>query len=295
MNKKLSVSNTASELTAKPDTAGGLSLVDKRALPRALRNYLALQDFIDQARKVLPRPIYGYITGGVENNISLRGNREVFDEIGFVPKPLVDTTQRSMKTELFGKTYSAPFGFAPMGGTSIATYQGDLVLARAAEAANIPMMMSGTSLMKMEDVRAASNNTMFQAYLPGDEDRISETFERAAAAGFETIAVTVDVAVAANRENNVRAGFNNPLRPTPAGMRMDFAGTEPTNRCPTLANRGDRRSATAAGRGFAAAGGASCRSGVGGGIGPGMAGADRGDGRTSADRAAGWRRSLHAC
>jgi L-lactate dehydrogenase (cytochrome) len=56
---------------------------------------------------------------------------------------------------------------------------------------------------------------MFQAYLPGDEDRISETFERAAAAGFETIAVTVDVAVAANRENNVRAGFNNPLRPTP--------------------------------------------------------------------------------
>jgi len=215
MNKKSSVSNTASELTAKPDTAGGLSLVDKRALPRALRNYLALQDFIDQARKVLPRPIYGYITGGVENNISLRGNREVFDEIGFVPKPLVDTTQRSMKTELFGKTYSAPFGFAPMGGTSIATYQGDLVLARAAEAANIPMMMSGTSLMRMEDVRAASNNTMFQAYLPGDEDRISETFERAAAAGFETIAVTVDVAVAANRENNVRTGFNNPLRPTP--------------------------------------------------------------------------------
>jgi L-lactate dehydrogenase (cytochrome) len=100
MNKKSSVSNTASALTAKPDTAGGLSLVDKRALPRALRNYLALQDFIDQARKVLPRPIYGYITGGVENNISLRGNREVFDEIGFVPKPLVDTTQRSMKTEL---------------------------------------------------------------------------------------------------------------------------------------------------------------------------------------------------
>ena len=54
-----------------------------------------------------------------------------------------------------------------------------------------------------------------QAYLPGDEDRISETFERAAKAGFETIAVTVDVQVAGNRENNVRAGYNNPLRPTP--------------------------------------------------------------------------------
>ena len=76
-------------IAPKPDTLGGLSFVDKRALPRHLQQYLALQDFIDQARKVLPRPIYGYVTGGVEDNASLRGNRNVFDEIGFVPKPLV--------------------------------------------------------------------------------------------------------------------------------------------------------------------------------------------------------------
>ena len=206
---------TAETLTPKPDTAGGLSFVDKRSLPRGMRDFLSLQDFIDHARKVLPRPIYGYVTGGVENNMSLRGNRDVFEEVGFVPKPLVDTTQRHMKTELLGHTYNAPFGFAPMGGTSIASYQGDLALARAAADANIPMMMSGASLMRMEDVKAAGRTAMFQAYLPGDEDRISETFERCAKAGFETIAVTVDVQVAANRENNVRAGYNNPLRPTP--------------------------------------------------------------------------------
>src|ERR1700741_1753373 len=209
------VSTAAADFAAKPDNAGGLSIVDKRALPRHLRKYLALQDFIDHARKVLPRPIYGYVTGGVEDNMSLRGNRNVFEKIGSAPKPLVDTTQRTMKTELFGHTYSAPFGFAPMGGTSIATYEGDFVLARAAAAANSPMMMSGASLKRMEDVRAAGRTVMFQAYLPGDEDRITETFERAAKAGFETIAVTVDVQVAANRENNVRAGYNNPLRPTP--------------------------------------------------------------------------------
>ncbi len=205
---------TLDTLAPQPDTAGGLSFVDKRSLPRGMRNYLSLQDFIDQARKVLPRPIYGYVTGGVENNMSLRGNREVFEEIAFVPKPLVDTTARTMKTELLGHTYNAPFGFAPMGGTSIAAYQGDLVLARAAANANIPMMMSGASLVRMEDVKAAGRTAMFQAYLPGDEDRISETFERAAKAGFETMAVTVDVQVAGNRENNVRAGYNNPLRPT---------------------------------------------------------------------------------
>jgi len=199
----------------KPDTAGGLSFVDKRALPRGMRHLLALEDFIEQARKVLPRPIYGYVTGGVENNVSVRGNRSAFDEVGFVPKPLVDTTARTMKTKLFGHTYNAPFGFAPMGGTSIAAYQGDLVLARAAAEANIPMMMSGASLMKMEDVKAAGKTAMFQAYLPGDEQRITETFERAAKAGFDTMAVTVDVQVAANRENNVRAGYNTPLRPSP--------------------------------------------------------------------------------
>jgi len=210
---------TAPQTTAvtepRTDSNGGLSFVDKRTLPRGMRHLLALEDFIEEARKVLPRPIYGYVTGGVETNASLRGNRAVFDEIGFVPKPLVDTTMRTMRTELFGHTYSAPFGFAPMGGTSIAAYQGDLVLARAAAEANIPMMMSGASLMKMEDVRAAGRTVMFQAYLPGDEDRITETFERAAKAGIDTMAVTVDVQVAANRENNVRAGYNTPLRPNP--------------------------------------------------------------------------------
>ncbi len=208
-------STAASGSAHATDTNGGLSFVDKRALPRGMRHLLALEDFIEEARKVLPRPIYGYVTGGVETNASLRGNRSVFDEIGFVPKPLVDTTARTLKTELFGHTYNAPFGFAPMGGTSIAAYQGDFVLARAAAEANIPMMMSGASLMTMEDVRANGKTVMFQAYLPGDEERISETFERAAKAGIDTMAVTVDVQVAANRENNVRAGYNTPLRPTP--------------------------------------------------------------------------------
>src|ERR1051325_4704343 len=86
--------------THKLDSTGGLSIVDKRALPRHLQQYLALQDFIDRARKILPRPIYGYVTGGVEDNASLRGNRNVFDEIGFVPKPLVDTRSEEHTSEL---------------------------------------------------------------------------------------------------------------------------------------------------------------------------------------------------
>ncbi|MEO8441006.1 MAG: alpha-hydroxy acid oxidase [Betaproteobacteria bacterium] len=175
---------------------------------------LSLEDFEAPARRYLPRPMYGYISGGTETNASLRGNRAAFDDYAFVPHALVDVSGRSTKTTLFGHEYAAPFGFAPMGGTSMAAYQGDIVLARCAAAANIPMIMSGASLSKLEDVRAAGNTAWFQAYLPGETGPITELVERCARAGFETLVLTVDVPVGANRENNVRSGFNRPLRPT---------------------------------------------------------------------------------
>ena len=63
--------------------------------PRVLDRMLALEDFEEAARRYLPRPIFGYISGGVENNVSLRSNRAVFDEIAFVPRMLVDTSART--------------------------------------------------------------------------------------------------------------------------------------------------------------------------------------------------------
>ncbi|HUK04899.1 MAG TPA: alpha-hydroxy acid oxidase, partial [Burkholderiales bacterium] len=127
---------------------------------------------------------------------------------------LVDVSGRSTKATLFGREYSAPFGIAPMGGSSMAAYQGDIVLARAAAAANVPMIMSGASLTRLEDVRAAGRTAWFQAYLPGDDAAIRTMVERVARGGFDTLVLTVDVPVGANRENNVRSGFNRPLRPT---------------------------------------------------------------------------------
>src|SRR5580765_5031379 len=141
--------------------------------PRVLRRILALDDFEDAARPVIPRPIFGYMSGGVETNASLRANRAVWDEIAFVPKILVDTSGRTHKTTLFGRTYDAPFGIAPMGGAGMVAYEGDLVLARAAGAANVPMILSGASLTPLERVRQAGSTTWFQAYLPGDDAAIT--------------------------------------------------------------------------------------------------------------------------
>jgi L-lactate dehydrogenase (cytochrome) len=182
---------------------------------------LALDDFVEAARWYMPRPIYGFVTGGAETNAALRENRAQWDEVAFIPKALVDTSERSQKTTLFGHTYDAPFGIAPMGGTAMAAYEGDLVLARAAAAANIPMILSGAALTTLERVRQEGPTAWFQAYLPGETGPITELLERVARAGYDTLVLTVDVQVAANRENNVRSGFDTPLRPT---LRLAWDG-----------------------------------------------------------------------
>ena len=175
---------------------------------------LSLDDFEEAARRVLPRPIFGYAFGGSETGASMRANRAVWDEYSFVPKMLIDTSGRSQMATLFGRSYDSPFGIAPMGGTSMAAFEGDLVLARAAAKANIPMAMSGAALTPLEDVRAEGPTAWFQAYLPGDEETIRRLLERVERAGYDTLVVTVDVQVASNREHYIRTGFHTPLRPS---------------------------------------------------------------------------------
>jgi L-lactate dehydrogenase (cytochrome) len=217
--QELTRSTSSSEQIASP--FAGPAARPRPAQPRILRRILSLDDFEDAARRVIPRPIFGYVTGGAETNASLHANRAVWDEIAFVPKTLVDTSGRTHKTTLFGRTYDAPFGIAPMGGTAMVAYEGDLVLARAAAAANVPMILSGASLTPLERVRQAGPTAWFQAYLPGEAGPITQLVERVARAGYDTLVLTVDVQVAANRENNVRSGFHTQLRPT---LRLAWDG-----------------------------------------------------------------------
>ncbi|KVZ01964.1 alpha-hydroxy acid oxidase [Burkholderia ubonensis] len=189
--------------------------------PRALRNVLSLHDFEARARRILPRPIFGYVSGAAEDNRTLDDNRAVFDEYGLLTRVLRDVSQRQQTVELFGQRFASPFGIAPMGINALSTYRGDIVLARAAKAAGIVSIMSGSSLIPLEEVAEAAPGTWFQAYIPGDHARISALLERIARAGYRTLVITVDIPVSANRENNVRAGFSTPLRP---GLRLCWDG-----------------------------------------------------------------------
>ena len=204
----------------------------ERRVGGRLRRMLSLDDFEAAARRHLPRPVFGYVAGAAETDWTRADNRAAFADYGFLPRVLVDVSTRSAQTTLFGRTHAAPFGIAPLGISALYAYRGDIVLATAAAEADIPMIMSGSSLIRLEEVAAKCPSTWFQAYLPGDVPAIVALIERVARAGFATLVVTVDSQVAGNRENNIRAGFSTPLRPT---LRLAFDGnTHPRWLCGTF-------------------------------------------------------------
>jgi L-lactate dehydrogenase (cytochrome) len=206
-----STASTKTDALHTPDTANRNS----QSTPRRLRRILCLDDFETAARRHLPRPIFGFVAGAVETNASLHDNRAAFGEFGFVPRVLVNVSRRSTQTTLLGHRFAAPFGIAPMGISALVAYRGDTVLAQAAAQANIPMIVSGSSLIRLEELAPIGPNIWFQAYVPGEPERIVPLVERVAAAGFETLVLTVDVPVLSNRENNIRSGFTTPLKPSP--------------------------------------------------------------------------------
>ena len=190
-------------------------------VPSRLRDVLSLDDFEIAARRHLPSPIFAYISGGCETNRSLRGNVDAFADYEWVTRVFVNTSARSLDTPLFGHTWAAPIGIAPMGISALSAYRGDLIQTQAAAQANIPAIMSGSSLIRLEDVAKANPQAWFQAYVPGDSAKIAALLDRVAAAGFGTLVVTADVPTSGNRENNVRAGFSTPLRPD---LRLAWEG-----------------------------------------------------------------------
>lgn len=190
-------------------------------VPKRLQRVLSLADFEDAARRHLPSPIFAYVSGGCETDRALRGSEDAFADYDWVTRVFISTSRRSLATTLFGERWAAPIGIAPMGVSALSAYRGDLIQTQAAAAAQIPAIMSGSSLIRLEDIAAANPKAWFQAYVPGEPQRIDALVDRVAAAGFKTLVVTADVPVSGNRENNIRARFSTPLRPS---LRLAWDG-----------------------------------------------------------------------
>ena len=189
--------------------------------PAWLRRYLNAADFERAAQRRLPRIVHEFVSGGSEDGVSLRANRADFERIALRPRGLAAVANVSQQVELWGRRYSSPIGVAPMGVSAICRKECDLHLARAAHAARIPFILSGASTFPMERLQQETPGIWYQAYLPGDTQRLGRILARLERARIEVLVVTSDTAVAGNRENNERTGFSIPFRPS---MRLALDG-----------------------------------------------------------------------
>lgn len=178
-----------------------------------------IDDLRRMAQRRLPRVAYEFLDRGAEDDVTLTVNRSVFEAIRFRPRTLVDVSRRSQSVSLFGKSYASPFGIAPTGAAGLYCFEADLALARAAEAAGVPFVLSTASFIALERVaREAGGSKWFQLYMSKDRDAARNLVARARDAGYEVLVVTTDIPVAGNREYNRRNNFEIPFRLNLANM-----------------------------------------------------------------------------
>ena len=178
------------------------------------RAALNIEDLHKIAKKRLPRIAYEFLAGGVEDDVTLRNNRAVFESIRLRPRTLVNVAERSQQVTVFNRTFNCPFGIAPTGAAGLYGYAADIALARAARDAGIPFVLSTASFEPMEKVaqEAAGGALWFQLYMSKDREVAKGLVMRALNAGYEALVMTSDVVVQANREYNERNGFTIPFR-----------------------------------------------------------------------------------
>jgi (S)-mandelate dehydrogenase len=170
---------------------------------------LNIADLRRLAGRRLPKVVFDYIEGGAEDEIGLDENRAAFTRRKLVPQFFTQCGAIDLKTSLFGKDYAAPFGIAPTGFAGLFRPRGDIMLAEAALAENIPYIMSGTCNAAIEELPpAAARNGWYQLYTGRDQAIDEDIVRRAADAGMETLVLTVDSEVRTKRERDLRNGFS---------------------------------------------------------------------------------------
>lgn len=182
------------------------------AKKRRLQGALTIHDLRAIAQRRTPKAPFDYTEGAAEAELSLGRARQAFDDIEFHPAILRDVSQVDTGWDVLGKRVELPFGIAPTGFTRMMHTEGEIAGATAAAAAGIPFSLSTMGTSSIEDVKAAApdGRNWFQLYMWKDRERSMQLVERAAAAGYDTLLVTVDVPVAGARLRDKRNGFSIP-------------------------------------------------------------------------------------
>ncbi len=182
------------------------------ARERRLNEALTIYDLRDIAHRRTPQAPFDYTDGSADQEISLARARQAFEDIEFQPRILRDVSDLDLSSTVLGKKVAMPFGIAPTGFTRMMHAEGEIAGSQAAEAAGIPFSLSTMGTRSIEEVAAAAPNgrNWFQLYMWKDREKSMALVERAQAAGFDTLLLTVDVPVAGARLRDKRNGMTIP-------------------------------------------------------------------------------------
>jgi L-lactate dehydrogenase (cytochrome) len=178
---------------------------------RRLAGAASVEDLRRIARRRLPRGVFDYIDGAAEDERTLAANAAAFAETTFRPRVMQGLRGADPTASVLGQPVAYPLVLAPTGFTRIADPDGELAVARAAARAGLPYTLSTLGTRSIEEVRSVSDGRLwFQVYAWRDRGLVEEMIQRARAADYEALVLTVDTAVLGRRERDVRRGFSLP-------------------------------------------------------------------------------------
>ena len=180
---------------------------------------LRLADLEALAADRLSPGVMAYYSGAANDEVTLADNLAAFRRWRFVPRMGVEIEGRDTSVEVLGRRWAAPFMVAPMALQRMADPDGEVAVARACASRGLVMSLSTVGTATIEEVAAAGAAAWFQLYLLRDGERNRELLDRAAAAGYEAIVLTMDAPILGRRERDLRTGFRLPEGITYANIR----------------------------------------------------------------------------
>ena len=188
-----------------------------------LKDCYNFEDFRKLAKKNLPSPIFHYIDGGSDDEITLKRNTDSFNDCDLVPNVLAKVGVPDLSTTIFGKKIDLPIFLAPAAMQRLYHHKGDKASAKAAENFGTFYSMSTMANTTIEEVsNISSGPKLFQLYVHKDQSITDDLIERCRSSGFDGMCLTVDTLVAGNREKDHRTGFTTPPKLTLQSI-MSFA------------------------------------------------------------------------
>ncbi|MDC0167416.1 alpha-hydroxy-acid oxidizing protein [Candidatus Pelagibacter sp.] len=199
-------------------------------------------DFRKLAKKKLPAPIFHYIDGGSDDEVTLNRNTNAFNDCDLVPNILASVGEPDLSTTVFGRKIDMPLFLSPTAMQSLYTPEGDKASARAAEKFGTMYSMSTMASFSIEEIaNISSGPKLFQLYVHKDQSITDDLIDRCRRANFDGLCLTVDTLVAGNRERDHRTGFTTPPKLTlesllSFAMRPEWVFKYLTNKKFELAN-----------------------------------------------------------